>query len=27
LHANAAVLTHDAHFQQVPGLEVIDHLG
>lgn len=27
LHANAIVLTHDAHFKQIPGLEVIDHLG
>lgn len=26
LHAGAAVLTHDAHFRQVPGLEVLSSL-
>lgn len=26
LHTGAAVLTSDAHFQQVPGLQVIDRL-
>ena len=26
LHADAAVLTADAHFQQVPGLRVLDRL-
>jgi predicted nucleic acid-binding protein len=26
LHANAAVLTTDAHFQHIPGLRVIDRL-
>jgi predicted nucleic acid-binding protein len=27
LQADAAVLTADAHFQEIPGLRVIDHLG
>jgi predicted nucleic acid-binding protein len=27
LQADAAVLTADAHFQAIPGLRVIDHLG
>lgn len=26
LHAGAAVLTYDAHFRQIPGLEVLDRL-
>ncbi|HRG56340.1 MAG TPA: PIN domain-containing protein [Lacunisphaera sp.] len=26
LQADAAVLTYDQHFQQVPGLRVVDHL-
>ena len=26
LHADAIVLTHDAHFSSVPGLRVTDHL-
>lgn len=26
LQADATVLTHDAHFQQIPGLRVVDHL-
>ncbi len=26
LHTNAAVLTYDAHFNAIPGLNVIDHL-
>ena len=26
LQADAAILTHDAHFQAIPGLRVIDHL-
>ena len=27
LQADAAVLTHDAHFSSIPGLQTIDHLG
>lgn len=27
LHADATVLTRDAHFQQIPGLRTIDRLG